>query len=149
SLKFPPPVADDVGNLVEESNFSQEVVLAWRSVRSTLAQNSNGTVGWPRLANLAKLGGKSEKIGRAGLNLMRKLLYFGDIAVASACRCAATVSCNTPGRGPIPLTGITWNHLCLLEAPWTMSESEERTGIEPRPCTEARGIEEEEPPGKP
>ncbi len=30
-----------------------------------------------------------------------------------------------------------------------MSDSEERTGLEPRPFTEALGIEEEEPPGKP
>jgi lysine 2,3-aminomutase len=30
-----------------------------------------------------------------------------------------------------------------------MSESEERTGLEPRPFSEALGVEEEEPPGKP
>src|SRR5215471_3768092 len=30
-----------------------------------------------------------------------------------------------------------------------MSESDERTGIEPRPFTEALGVEEDEPPGKP
>jgi lysine 2,3-aminomutase len=37
-----------------------------------------------------------------------------------------------------------------MEAPSKMSESEERTGLEPRPFAEAPdGIEEEEPPGKP
>jgi lysine 2,3-aminomutase len=38
----------------------------------------------------------------------------------------------------------------LLEASWTMSDSEERTGLEPRPVREVRiDVEEEEPPGKP
>src|SRR5262245_8436771 len=37
-----------------------------------------------------------------------------------------------------------------MEAPWTMNESEQRTGIASRPFRKAEyGIEEEEPPGKP
>ncbi len=46
--------------------------------------------------------------------------------------------------------GRTQGDPFLLEASLTMSESEERTGLQPRPVTRAvSGIEDEEPPGKP